>query len=285
MFGCLFAIFSTIDVSQYLLPAPSKGAADSRVAASDAEPPPFTIKEYEKATRRRMRLFQFDYPKHMTGFMYRVGAPVLIYDSLDFDNAYIETLSAGGIFMLEKASKLQDSTWVYHVLVSDGRRDYKMYLREDSLSYPKFYGNRPSDEAIATYEQSRKDVELRAETEKRELREEYEEAVLAYNQVYNKNQPDNPIVDKLKALGSRVSNMNPNGLVVSGVLAGVLTFGTAVLLGMATWLRNTRAWEHDISFDDVAGNDRGAEYFESEEGESDEDTDAESEEESYDMFA
>ena len=264
MFLCLTAIFTIMDASQYIIPSEGDITAKKSVESHVSEPPPYTIEEFRLHYRPSETRFRFPVPKLLNGFMYSVSAPVLLYDQLDFEAAYTETLPAAGVFRLEQ-SLMQDRSWVYRVIVSNGRRNYQMYVRDDTLPATDFYGRLPGPKKMAQYQEqqdSRERYERGKEEDETELQKAYELAIASYYAAEAKRNPKNPILESLKTVQASLAEVDSNGILFSAMAAGFLTLGIAFLLGSVTWLRNTRAWEGDISFDDVSGGERGSDYYE-----------------------
>jgi hypothetical protein len=268
MFVCLGAVFTIIDIGQYLGISNESRNTEQRTDPMP-EAPPFTLEEFRDEQWKPSREIapRFKPPKHIYGYMYRVSAPVLLYNDLDFENAYIETLDTGGIFKLENTILQTDKSWVYFVQVSNGRRNYNMYMREEQVPATEYYGQSPPQARIKIHEDISRNLELRAAQHVTELQNAYDVALASYRVAETERNPKNPIVENIKSAISGLSSIDSSGVLTAVIAAAVITLIIAFTLGSFTWLRNTRAWESDISIDDIAGNERGADYFEQEEEE------------------
>jgi hypothetical protein len=264
MFLCLTAIFTIADIGQYLLPKDDTVPKNTALEPASQEPPPYTFEEFRRNYRSPGTRIGLPVPKLIQGYMYAVSAPILLYDQLDFDTAYSETLPTGGVFQFDQLI-LQKDSWVYRVTVSNGRRNYEMYLRDDTLPQTRFYGRLPSQKKMAHFqERQERSEQYKRDKEKagKALQSAYELAIEQYYAAEAKRHPKNPIIEALRTVQARLETVDSEGVLFSGMIAALLTLFIAVFLGTFTLLRNTRAWEGDLSFDDLRGEDRGADYYE-----------------------
>ena len=264
MFTCLTSLFSALRIEQYL-PIETASAVDSTVAKSVSEVvPPFTLEEFSRSYRRGGEIrVKIRLPELFDRYMYSVSNAVQIYDRLDFGNARVESLRSGGVFLVEQAIPQDDDSWVYVIQVNDGRRNYQMYVPEASVESAQFYGQRPPDHQIEIRKEIRRSTEEQSIAQTQALEMAYEQALLDYHAFEARRHPTNHFAGYLKSTWSELSSIKASGMMISAALAGVITLFVAFFLGTVTWLRNSRAWEADVTFDDVG--ERGADYYEDDE--------------------
>lgn len=255
LFGALFAAFAMAGLGS-AGPLDVSGEGDVPVATAEAaagtpqpeSSPPSPLKH-------------LDYPDLEHGRTYRVSHQTSIYLAPDVEEADMESLPAGGYFGVQARERKDDELW-YRVTVSDGVRDYIMYLPAAELNFKTVTPLYNADEQQA---QEREEA-------LRRVREAFARSAsrdaTASGQATAEPEPQpQTFSDWWSGVVQQVGGATTANLIVAGLAAFVLTLLTLGSIFLAVWLRRTYAWQRpaaDLEDDELGrgGEERGSEFYE-----------------------
>lgn len=254
LFASLTGLFSAMKLNQMFTEQepPTEQFNGTEI---DERPPPFTKEEFIRAAREDTGLdvkldLGMDHPLLLDA-QYKVGNPVMIFESGNFDSAKVEVLPEGGVFHLISTSGSNNQGWTHRIRVSDGVRNYVMYMRHEDLESWEYFGDWPPPEERQLHAQRLAKREQDKRDEEAEVEARYQAALQRYREAEALRQSRNPFRNAIVGLQENIARFDSNGFWFNALVAALVTFLVAFFVGTIGVLRNTRAWESDFGFDDI----------------------------------
>lgn len=229
LFGALFAALALAGIGRPMAsPEATTVASPSAAPSAPAHPP-----------------LQFVPPEMEPGRTYRISHDIPIYEQPDTAQARRETLPAGGYFTAVYTLMDAPGPWT-QITVSDGFRDYQMYLLGTDLRWkvvtPVYSEDEQRDQKMTAALTRLEEIGARRRAQ-RALEEAAEEPVVQETPTFAQWWADR---------AERMGGANVANLVVAGLGSAVLTVTIIGAIVLLTLLRREHEWSRPVHPEDDA---------------------------------